>query len=169
MSRTGQEKGKRRKPMERAVCEAIGGNFDRLHELLKRDKDMYYEIAKAHEALGPDDAVLAALNDDAIAHLECAMSMFRELVIENERSDSAMPTPDKTNQGWSWPGLSKKAHYFVSGRSLCGKWALFIDDLDPSGTSSSDDCAACTRRLIAADRAIERISHEMTAETERSR
>lgn len=26
-------------------------------------------------------------------------------------------------EGWAWPSSSRKAHYFRSGRSLCGHWS----------------------------------------------
>ena len=48
-------------------------------------------------------------------------------------------------EGWFWPGGSRKAHYFVHGRSLCGKWG-FPGELEPYGEFSSDDCAACARK-----------------------
>lgn len=49
-------------------------------------------------------------------------------------------------EGWGFPELSKKAHYFVEGRSLCGRWA-YTGALEPAALASPDDCAACTRKL----------------------
>jgi hypothetical protein len=50
-------------------------------------------------------------------------------------------------KGWGWPGASKKAHYFVDGRSLCMKWMFFGDVSDKeAGEPGPDDCAMCRRR-----------------------
>jgi hypothetical protein len=50
--------------------------------------------------------------------------------------------------GWGWPLLSKKAHYFYDGRSLCGKW-LFSGALTANDAHTVDDCADCTKRRAA--------------------
>lgn len=47
-------------------------------------------------------------------------------------------------QGWSWLINSKKDHYFVGGRSLCGKWLRFSNS-DLSGTSENK-CSLCAKR-----------------------
>lgn len=51
--------------------------------------------------------------------------------------------------GWGWPGLSRKAHFFVNGQALCGKW-LFLGDLvrnqQIGSTRGPDDCAECWRQ-----------------------
>lgn len=49
--------------------------------------------------------------------------------------------------GWGWPLLSKKAHYFVEARSLCGRWMYTGELTDNQGAKSPDDCAACTKKL----------------------
>jgi hypothetical protein len=52
------------------------------------------------------------------------------------------------DEGWWFPGLSRKAHYFREGRSLCGKWGTFGQQpLTPDTHKSPDDCAACRRKL----------------------
>lgn len=51
----------------------------------------------------------------------------------------------KVDRGWGWPMNSKKAHYFIEGRSLCGKWGFF-GDLTANEAHSPDDCADCTKR-----------------------
>jgi hypothetical protein len=61
-----------------------------------------------------------------------------------------MSTPSaESGEGWGWPQLSRKAHYFRGTMSLCRKW-MFTGRLDDgSGPASSpDDCATC-RRLLA--------------------
>jgi len=56
-------------------------------------------------------------------------------------------TEQKMPEGWGWPGAARKAHYFVDGRSLCGRWGWIGGSLQPAGEPSSDDCAACARKL----------------------
>lgn len=50
--------------------------------------------------------------------------------------------------GWGWPGLSKKAHYFLAGdmTALCGRWA-FTGRRENNNHTSKDNCAECKRRL----------------------
>lgn len=55
-------------------------------------------------------------------------------------------------EGWGFPGNSRKAHYFVQGRSLCMKW-LFLGQLEkvaPEDVAKRvpDDCAACHKALV---------------------
>ncbi len=50
-------------------------------------------------------------------------------------------------EGWAWPGLARKAHYFREARSLCGKWmftGVFVRNQDSS--QGPDDCATCFRK-----------------------
>ncbi len=54
---------------------------------------------------------------------------------------------DPQKEGWGFPPNSRKAHYFVNSKSLCGKWLWLSNKLDPAGETSPDDCALCTRRL----------------------
>ena len=49
-------------------------------------------------------------------------------------------------EGWGFPYLSKKAHWFIESRSLCGKW-MYMGVLHPDLFESPDDCAACRRKL----------------------
>ena len=50
-------------------------------------------------------------------------------------------------EGWGWPGISKKAHWFTEdGRSLCGKW-MYMGSLETGNDASADNCAECKRRL----------------------
>lgn len=53
---------------------------------------------------------------------------------------------EKQKEGWGWPPLSKKAHYFDGGRSLCGKW-LFLGVVEQGGDESPDNCQQCRREL----------------------
>lgn len=53
-------------------------------------------------------------------------------------------------EGWGFPGASKKAHYFVGGRSLCLKW-MFLGRLEPTDgvAASPDDCVSCGKKAAA--------------------
>ena len=48
--------------------------------------------------------------------------------------------------GWGFPLNSKKSHYFVNGRSLCGKW-LFFGHVDPANDDRYEKCSICLKRL----------------------
>jgi len=55
--------------------------------------------------------------------------------------------------GWCWPGDARKAHFFVAGRSLCGRWAFFGDALLTQGMKDvpgPDDCLTCFKKAKAA-------------------
>lgn len=57
----------------------------------------------------------------------------------------------EVNQGWAWPILARRAHYFGvdSVISLCGKWMLGGQRND-FNHNSPDNCRACNRRRLAA-------------------
>ncbi len=60
-----------------------------------------------------------------------------------------MTPGQEQRQGWGWPRLARKPHYFIGTRSLCGKWA-YAGELAPNdGETLKDDCAVCTRELAA--------------------
>lgn len=51
-------------------------------------------------------------------------------------------------EGWGFPALSRKAHYFVGTTSLCGRW-MFAGEIDKQalGTKAQkDDCVECWRK-----------------------
>ena len=55
-------------------------------------------------------------------------------------------------EGWWMPGQSRKFHYFVEGRALCGGW-IFPDynSLTPDTGNTvklTDDCAGCFKKLV---------------------
>jgi hypothetical protein len=55
---------------------------------------------------------------------------------------------DENKEGWGPPSQSRKWHYFISGRSLCGKFGWFDKDpLDTGNDNSPDNCAACKKKL----------------------
>lgn len=49
-------------------------------------------------------------------------------------------------KGWGFPPSSRKAHYFIDGRSLCSKW-LFFGDLEDSNDNSPDNCTRCKKAV----------------------
>jgi hypothetical protein len=54
----------------------------------------------------------------------------------------------RKKEGWSWLFNSGRCHYFVCGRSLCGRVGILgygdCDDQPPSGYSP---CATCMKEL----------------------
>lgn len=61
-------------------------------------------------------------------------------------------------KGWGFPANSRKAHYFVDGRSLCGKW-MYFGSLEDSNDNSSDNCTACKKAVqkLRAKEAVEKL------------
>lgn len=58
-------------------------------------------------------------------------------------------TEGEDREGWGWPMLAKKAHYFVDAEALCGRW-LFTGVLDDEPLAETpDDCVVCRRKLTA--------------------
>lgn len=57
----------------------------------------------------------------------------------------------KLDQGWGFPALAKKAHYFADGSttSLCGKW-LFTGIRIDEFHYHTDNCVKCMRRRAEA-------------------
>lgn len=54
------------------------------------------------------------------------------------------------DEGWGWPLLSKKAHYFINGLALCRRWA-YAGPLEHGKDDSPDNCAAC-RKILSKSR-----------------
>ena len=52
------------------------------------------------------------------------------------------------NEGWGMCFNTPKWHYFVEGRSLCGRFMLFgKQDLELGNDNSPDNCKACKAKL----------------------
>ena len=50
-------------------------------------------------------------------------------------------------EGWGYPLNSRKAHYFNSNRSLCGKWGCLNSmPLENNDHDHSDNCMGCRRK-----------------------
>lgn len=58
-----------------------------------------------------------------------------------------MTTDDLGHEGWGLPSQSRKWHYFVDTRSLCGKWGFFQGGLEQGNDNSPSNCAKCKQRL----------------------
>lgn len=54
-----------------------------------------------------------------------------------------------SKEGWGHIHNSRKWHYFRERQSLCNKWGIFpgIIELEQGNDDSSDNCAACKRKL----------------------
>lgn len=54
-------------------------------------------------------------------------------------------------EGWWFPANSRKAHYMVGTRSLCGRWSTFGKPTPGMYEQGHDElqvnCAECRRRL----------------------
>jgi len=69
-------------------------------------------------------------------------------------------------RGWAWPDNAAKSHYFINGRSLCGRWMFLGEPLaedHPGGLRN--DCKACTQRLAKhrANQGEEVVTHQESA------
>lgn len=65
-------------------------------------------------------------------------------------SEQIVQKPGKLKEGWGFPLLSKKSHFFINGMSLCRKW-MYAGHLEDPTSSSPDDCAQC-KKLLAKHR-----------------
>lgn len=48
--------------------------------------------------------------------------------------------------GWNWLINSRVEHYFVEGRSLCGRWMIFAPDTGIED-APGNYCMACLKKL----------------------
>lgn len=96
--------------------------------------------------------LLAAL-DHVLATAECqALSLEsaadRDRLRELVAADLAAPAPSagsSLGEGWAMASNSRVAHYFRSGRSLCGKWGMFSPVVDREPPHGTPCCVACSR------------------------
>lgn len=55
---------------------------------------------------------------------------------------------EAVSEGWARPANARKFHYYIGGRSLCGKW-FFLGVVDEdSGESTSADCKPCAKIMV---------------------
>lgn len=52
-------------------------------------------------------------------------------------------------EGWTFLWNSTKWHYFVEGRSLCGRFLLLANPAFDCHIDSPDNCKACLRKYQA--------------------
>jgi hypothetical protein len=51
--------------------------------------------------------------------------------------------------GWAYLSNARFWHYFVGGRSLCRRWAIFkIAGFEVGNDSSPDNCKVCLKILL---------------------
>jgi len=64
-------------------------------------------------------------------------------------------------EGWGYVNQSPKWHYFIDGRSLCGKWlGLGLGELEQGKDDSPDNCKECRRRLKKKEKKKLRINED---------
>jgi hypothetical protein len=52
------------------------------------------------------------------------------------------------SEGWGWLYNARYYHYFIDGRSICGKWlGLGLGELEKGNDNSPDNCKTCIKRL----------------------
>jgi len=49
-------------------------------------------------------------------------------------------------KGWSFPNNCMKAHYFVNGQSLCGRWGYWGTILEDDKHKSPSNCKTCMKK-----------------------
>jgi hypothetical protein len=71
--------------------------------------------------------------------------MSQEMTREGDTQGN---TPTGEKEGWTYLLNAPKWHYFVGGRSLCRRWALFSTTALESGNDdSTDNCKSCRVEL----------------------
>lgn len=95
-----------------------------------------------HRALRDHPYKLQATFSIEGARAYCEAAAFKDEVIEPEPEP---PKPEEVKEGWVWLPNTKKVHYYVDGRSLCGKWAYLGRDYE-AWSDSQDHCAECKKR-----------------------
>lgn len=71
------------------------------------------------------------------------------------------------DSGWAWPLNARKAHFFVDGRSLCGRWLFFGKVHGGRGlqeANGSDDCKGCLTKVVARNAKADAILEKLFAE-----
>lgn len=54
----------------------------------------------------------------------------------------------KPDEGWVWFLNSRKAHYIVESRALCGRWLYLGREHEQGKDDSPDNCVECRRKLL---------------------
>lgn len=98
----------------------------------------------------PDLATWAYLSGMSRAAWEAAASAVASFLAETAKAARAAEIATRPAEGWSRiVPPERKSHYFVKGRSLCGKRGFPPEPLNPQDYPSPDDCAGCRRKLDA--------------------
>jgi hypothetical protein len=96
---------------------------------------------------GPDGDVVKVISygDARLAYYD---SVEEWQAANGGTSPSAPAAPERPREGWSRiVPPQKKSHYFVKGRSLCGRYGFPPEPLNPDDYTSPDDCAGCRKKV----------------------
>ena len=52
---------------------------------------------------------------------------------------------DDMTEGWYWAYPLPKRHFFVKGKSLCGKATVYGGDMRPDSQDTANNCPECVR------------------------
>jgi hypothetical protein len=80
-----------------------------------------------------------------VINIPCVVELERVLSEASEQLRKGAKVVIETKEGWAWLRNSRNEHYFVDGRSLCGKWLGL--GLDYERTMGQPECKACRRAL----------------------
>ena len=70
-----------------------------------------------------------------------------------------------SDEGWARPSNARKFHYYVGGRSLCGKW-FFLGEVDEdAGEPTASDCKACAKSMVTRRKIIHKPAKKSEGET----
>jgi hypothetical protein len=104
------------------------------------------EITVGLDAIPALEAAVALLRAEAGELPAGEKADLRDLADEADTGEPAEPA--EPAEGWSRIiPPSRKSHYFVRGRSLCGRFGFPPLPLQADDHASSDDCAACRKKL----------------------
>jgi hypothetical protein len=88
---------------------------------------------------------------------------FQDCDDEIETKKAQQPKKPKRTEGWERLPQVRKFHYYVDGRSLCGKYGLLLHEEIQADTGNiepqKEDCVACFRKLVKrrAEKGVEKI------------
>lgn len=89
------------------------------------------------------------LNADMIEYdTEQKLVSGDHVAITDAPPDSACQVTEEITEGWGWPfaaGNTTKAHYFLNGKALCGRWSMATSIIYASRRSQ---CVVCARAWI---------------------
>lgn len=105
-----------------------------------------------------DGKPIKEVNDVITYMLDCHDALESMDEDDKDTKKPKTPEPPKRKEGWQRPPPSRKFHYYVEGRSLCGGWG-FPDysnlDADTGNKEAyEEDCVSCFRKLVKRRKAL---------------